>query len=803
MTTTLEKPAVTPSFPVFYDKSGKRLRRVVMVVLVLFSVVGALTAMVAPTAFAPTSPTPAHWDSGWPRQFLATGNPAHAPVIGEGPLTRVLRVEQPHAGTGASPGPDPTLFEPLPYDYDQDGITDEWLPQDIPEPPPTTSMKLIDPVTDEFVRYADDWEAGEIGGSPYVIEHFGAVPDHTLILTFDDGPDATYTPEILNVLSRERIPATFFVVGEQVVKHPEIVQRIIREGHMVANHTMTHVDIDAETDARNREEIIGTDRVIRAAADYNTRLFRMPLGDPDRNPLALLTGQQLGQIHVSYDLDTEDWHYQPEREVPIPSLNGNGHVVLLHDAGGDRAGTVRMLKKLIVQARAQGYTFTTLAPILPPEYVPQKDIEPSIADQATLYTLTAVWVMPPKLLGFLFWFGTGSLVIVSLLYLGLAVLNDRRARRRHWPNCPYPKLPFVSVVLAAYNEEKVITRTLDVLRESDYPAEKFEVVAVNDGSTDATLEILRAYEWDRLTVVDQPNSGKSSAINNGINHADPRATVIVTMDADTLFRRNTVRMLARHFIWRHRGKVVGAVAGHVKVGNRCNVITAWQSLEYISGICVTRMAEQTIGAIGIIPGACSAWRRSALEKINGFNDDTLAEDADATIALQRLGYAVVNENAAIADTEAPETVRALAKQRKRWTYGNIQVLWKYRRMLLRPSHGALGMLTLPYAAMSLLLPLAFLPFTVVMAALNLADGDWHAVAIFATFVALIHFIISVTGIIIARERPWHLFVVPVYRLIYEPLRAYLLYASTYQALRGTIVAWDKLERRNSVAIAGR
>ena len=376
--------------------------------------------------------------------------------------------------------------------------------------------------------------------------------------------------------------------------------------------------------------------------------------------------------------------------MSLPELDGRGHVILLHDAGGDRTGTALMLEKLIVEAKAQGYRFTTLEPILPPEFVPQHNTSPSVADHATLCALQAVWVVPPKILGFLFWFGTGSLVIVSLLYLLLA--RDQRApgATQHWPNCPYDKLPFVSVVLAAYNEEKVITRTLDVLRESDYPADKFEVVAVNDGSSDKTLEILRLRPVGPAAVVNQLNSGKSSAINNGINHADPRATVIVTMDADTLFRRNTIRMLARHFIWRHRDKEVGAVAGHVKVGNRRNIITAWQSLEYISGICVTRMAEQTIGAIGIIPGACSAWRRTALEKINGFCDDTLAEDADATIALQRLGYAVVNENRAFADTEAPETMRALAKQRKRWTYGNIQALWKYKAMLLRPKLWSAG-----------------------------------------------------------------------------------------------------------------
>ena len=173
----------------------------------------------------------------------------------------------------------------MPLDVEGDGEIDEWLPQAIPEPPPPTPMKLIDPVTGEFVRYADDWEAGEIGDSPYVIEHFGAVPDHTLILTFDDGPDAAYTPEILDVLSREQVPSTFFVVGEQVVKNPQITRRIVREGHMVANHSMSHLDFDFQTDARNREEIIGTDRVIRAATDYSTRLFRMPLGDPDQQPV--------------------------------------------------------------------------------------------------------------------------------------------------------------------------------------------------------------------------------------------------------------------------------------------------------------------------------------------------------------------------------------------------------------------------------------------------------------------------------------------------------------------------------------
>ena len=146
------------------------------------------------------------------------------PVIGEenGVLTRVLRVEQPHAGTAAPPGPDPALFEPVAMDYDADGIIDEYQEQDIPDPPPVTLTKLIDPITGEFVRFADDWETDFIGTKPYVIDYFGSAPDHTLMLTFDDGPDPTYTPEILNILSRNHVPATFFVIGQQVVENQAI-----------------------------------------------------------------------------------------------------------------------------------------------------------------------------------------------------------------------------------------------------------------------------------------------------------------------------------------------------------------------------------------------------------------------------------------------------------------------------------------------------------------------------------------------------------------------------------------------------
>jgi cellulose synthase/poly-beta-1,6-N-acetylglucosamine synthase-like glycosyltransferase/peptidoglycan/xylan/chitin deacetylase (PgdA/CDA1 family) len=763
-TGTGDEEASKITWPVFYDRTGKRLYYFIGTVLAIVVVCAVLPVRAIPMAFDPLWVVPTNGNSEYPRQFLSSAAGRRVPVLGDEDrdvFTRVVRV----ARQGR-----------------------QW--------------NLVDPFTNELYRVATEDDVDRIGDSPYAIDHFGQPADRQLMLTFDDGPSAEFTNRILDILSRNHIPATFFVIGSNVIEHPEIFQRIVREGHMVGNHTTYHIDFDEHGDLRNRTELIATDRIMRAAAGYESRIFRIPNGDPDNNALAVLQSQQLGYLEIDQDIDTLDWKPTRGREIPVPKLDGRGHVVLMHDGGGDRTASIALLEKLIVEAKKQGYTFSTLEPLLPPQYVPVSHVKGSSADQATYLAMQLVERAPRAVLAFLFWLGMGSLTVMSLLYLVLALISQYRQSRIKWPDYADDELPYVSVVLAAYNEEKVILRTLRELRYSDYPQSKFEVVAVNDGSTDRTLSIMKHYshEWSHLRVIDQKNSGKSSALNNGINNASVHSTVIVIMDADTIFRRTTIRMLARHFARNTHGRRIGAVAGHVKVGNRRNVLTAWQSLEYISGICVTRMAERMLNAISIVPGACSAWSRKALQEIGGFCDDTMAEDCDATLCLQRRGYKILQENNAIADTEAPETIRALAKQRKRWTYGNLQALWKHRSMLFRPKYGILGMVSLPYAALSLLVPLLFMPLTLVAAGTSLAAGNWHSIVWYAAFVAALHMIISIAAIALARESATHLLVVPIYRLIYEPLRAYLLYASTYRALKGTLVQWDKLERKNSVTL---
>ena len=740
----------------FFDPSGKRWYRILATLVVLLALAAGAVSWIVPQALAQPWERPLHQESGYPRELIATGDQENIPLLGDAsnPFSRIGLVEETEAGT-----------------------------------------VLRSPFSEDVFRVLTDEERELVGDSPYVMERFGELPEKQLMLTFDDGPDATYTGEILDVLSAEGVPATFFSVGTNVVGQPELFRRIVREGHMVGNHTMTHTTA-WDDDLRNREELIGTDRAMRSVGSYATHLFRLPTGDPDNKALPILEAQQLGYLHVDFDYDTHDWEAAPGETVDLPALDGEGHIVLMHDGGGDRTATVAALKELITEAKAQGYTFSTLAPIVPEGYLPAADTEPVLADDATALAVAGLTVAPDVVMTWLFWFGIGSLTLMSALYVVLALIGHRRQTRRAWPELPEDRLPLVSVILPVFNEEPVIARTLAALRASDYP--NLEVIAVDDGSTDRTLAIMRehAASWPALTVITQPNGGKSIASNHGIMAA--RGEIVVTLDGDTLFEPQTVRMFARHFYAQDAKRPVGAVAGHVKVGNRTGLLTMWQSLEYISGICVTRMGEGVAGAISIVPGACAAWRKEALQAAGGYSHDTLAEDADLTMTLQKLGWAVVQENRAVAWTEAPMTVRGLAKQRLRWTYGNLQALWKHAGMLFRPRYGFLGMVALPYTLLATLVPLVFLPLTVLMAGINLAAGNWQPIAAFAAFVLAIHAVICVLAIRMVGESWTHLLVVPVYRIIYEPLRAYLLYASLLQALRGRMIGWYKPERTNSV-----
>ncbi|MEI9929121.1 MAG: glycosyltransferase family 2 protein [Rhizomicrobium sp.] len=280
--------------------------------------------------------------------------------------------------------------------------------------------------------------------------------------------------------------------------------------------------------------------------------------------------------------------------------------------------------------------------------------------------------------------GIGRLIVLC----GLAFW-DRHKNSRRIPPEPNPEALPVSVLIPAYNEEVVIASTVERILASDYPG--LEVIVIDDGSKDRTTEVLNNRFGDdpRVTILTIDNSGKATALNTGLARAN--GEIVVALDADTLFRRDTISRLARWFV----DPAIGAVAGNAKVGNRINMITRWQALEYIVAQNLERRALAALDTLTVVPGAVGAWRRSVLVELGGFPLDTLAEDQDLTIAVQRAGHSVLFDSSAIARTEAPASFRGLARQRFRWAYGTLQCLWKYRDVTFNPKYGALGMIALP------------------------------------------------------------------------------------------------------------
>lgn len=241
----------------------------------------------------------------------------------------------------------------------------------------------------------------------------------------------------------------------------------------------------------------------------------------------------------------------------------------------------------------------------------------------------------------------------------------------------------VTIVVPVYNEETVIASALRSLLSLDYPI--FDILVVDDGSTDKTFDIASSLEgrYGAVTVrvVRQSNGGKATALNTGIALA--RTPFVLCMDGDSRLARGTLRSAMRHF----EDPRVGAVAGNVKVVNRNNVWTRLQALEYIEGLNLARRAQGFLRVVNIIPGPIGIFRRDVLREVGGYDTDTFAEDADLTLKILTAGWHVRYEERAIAWTEAPESFLDLIKQRYRWTRGILQALRKRSSWLTAPLGG--------------------------------------------------------------------------------------------------------------------
>jgi cellulose synthase/poly-beta-1,6-N-acetylglucosamine synthase-like glycosyltransferase/peptidoglycan/xylan/chitin deacetylase (PgdA/CDA1 family)/spore germination protein YaaH len=665
-------------------------------------------------------------------------------------------------------------------------------------------------------------EAYDVIPSGYIVTRYGAHPG-LIALTFDDGPNPKYTKQILDILKAKNAHATFFDIGENMSNWPGLVKRELAEGHVVGNHSFTHPNIGAIPTAQVDIELNATQRLFEVITGRSMRFFRPPyFGDaePSTPPevIPLLKAQALGYLIVGLRIDTDDWKKPPVQHIIDAVLTRlqdtdpetQGQVVLLHDAGGDRSHTVDALPQLIDALRAKGYRLVTvaeLAGMTPAEAMPPSGRNPA---ELTLDRIGFGFVHGVELCMETLFIAAIALGLARLAFLGTLAVWHR------FNSIPPPTIdpetgPLVSVLIPCFNEEKVIVSSTTRILESSW--KNIEVLILDDGSSDGTAaEVERAFADDpRVRLLRFENGGKARALNRGL--AATRGSVIVALDADTLFPKETIGLLARWF----ENPRIGAVAGNALVGNRLNIVTRWQALEYVTAQNLERRALDALGAVTVVPGAVGAWRREALEALGGYPADTLAEDQDLTIAVQRAGWQVDFDPEARAYTEAPDSIRGLLKQRFRWSFGTLQCLWKHRSGLFDRQRPVLGFFALPQIWLFQIILTVAAPLVDLGAVWSIVAAimthyshpvEWspedlvRTLSYWCTFV-LVDISAAMLGMALERRAPWgELIWIPVQRFGYRQMMYYVVVKAVITAVRGPRVGWGKLERRNTAAVEG-
>jgi peptidoglycan-N-acetylglucosamine deacetylase len=659
----------------------------------------------------------------------------------------------------------------------------------------------------------------------YTVEQTGYHPDE-VALSFDDGPDPVWTPKILKILKQYNVVGTFFMIGSEAQNNVGVMKQVYREGHEIGNHTWFHPDISEISQASVDLELNLTERLFAAELGVQPLYFRPPYSidqEPDTNDQAGPAEhiQSLGYVIVGDKIDTDDWDEHP-RKTPqeitdsvFQQMEGmktrswmRGSIILLHDGGGNRQPTVDALPTLIKALREHGYKIVpvsalmgkTRAEVMPP-------LNPHQVWEARVDSIAFfVWGFFNHFVIALFFVGD-ILMSSRLIIIGVFAVIDRFRRRRDYAGPDYA--PRVAVLIPAYNEEKVIVRTIRSVMMSNY--KNIRVIVIDDGSSDNTYRVATdAYPADiasgRLMVLTKPNGGKADALNYGLERTDEE--IYIGIDADGVIAHDAITNLVCHFA----NPKIGAVAGNAKVGNRINLWTRWQALEYITSQNFERRALDLFDVVMVVPGAIGAWRTSAVKDGGGYHTNTVAEDADLTMNLLEQGYQVIYEDRALAFTEAPVNMDGLMRQRFRWSFGILQAIFKHRGAIAK--RRAMGLFALPNTLVfQILLPL-FSPFIDLMFLAGVVnyflDKHFHPeaasaasfdklLAFFLGFL-IIDFTASALAFSLERKHPaskgdaWLLFHIWIQRFTYRQVFSIVLFKTLKRAIDGKPFNWDKLDR---------
>jgi cellulose synthase/poly-beta-1,6-N-acetylglucosamine synthase-like glycosyltransferase/peptidoglycan/xylan/chitin deacetylase (PgdA/CDA1 family)/spore germination protein YaaH len=659
----------------------------------------------------------------------------------------------------------------------------------------------------------------------YTVEYYGYHPNEVAI-SFDDGPDPKWTPKILDILKEKNVKGTFMLIGDEAAENIGVMKRVAREGNEIGNHTYTHPDISEISTRQLDLEVKLTERLFASKLGVQPLYFRPPYDideepDTDDQAAPVVHIQNEGYIIIGNKIDTDDWNEHPhkspaeitqsvlaqlERMKTKPQFRGS--VILMHDGGGDRSATVAALPVLIDALRAHGYTIVPVSALMgktTAEVMPKltwRGYIRALPDSVAFSGLSIIG----NFIVMVFYVGDilmgGRLVLVGLL----AFID--RLRKPHSQASPGFN-PRVAVLIPAYNEEKVIVRTIRSVLNSDY--KNLHVIVIDDGSKDRTAEVAReAYAAEiaagRVMVLSKPNGGKAAALNYALEFMDEE--VYVGIDADTVIAPDAISKLIPHF----EDAAIGAVAGNAKVGNRVNLWTRWQALEYITSQNFERRALDLFHVVTVVPGAIGAWRTAPVKAAGGYPLNTVAEDADLTMNLLEQRFKVDYEDRSLAFTEAPIDAKGLMRQRFRWSFGMLQAVWKHRAAFIR--NKAMGLFALPNILIfQMLLPLVS-PFIDLMFLWGIgayfvnryyhpeaaSAADFQKLLVYFVGFLIIDFITSSVAFSLERRHPankgdgWLLFHIWLQRFAYRQVFSIVLFKTLKRAIDGKPFNWDKIER---------
>jgi GT2 family glycosyltransferase/peptidoglycan/xylan/chitin deacetylase (PgdA/CDA1 family) len=572
------------------------------------------------------------------------------------------------------------------------------------------------------------------------------------------------------VLDRRGATATWFVAGRALLDRPSAVGEARAGGGEIGVTGFSGRDLAALPSWRARVELSSTQAALAAHEGITTPLLLVPSSATRDTVDRAAVGTARTAARQGYALVVGT----------APETAGAGDVAVI---ALDRNGPAR-LEALLARLAAEG-----LRPVRVSEVA---GLDPAVVNPPaggwarvnSMVVTAAIWAADAvtALVEVLFVPLALLMVTRAVIAVVLATWHARRSRRgapvRRWTGP-------VTVIVPAYNEAAGIEAALRSLVASDWP-HGLSVIVVDDGSTDRTAEIVARLGLRRVYLIRQMNQGKPAALNAGLAVAGTEVAVMV--DGDTVFRPDTIAELVAPF----SDPRVGAASGNAKVLNRRSLLGRWQHIEYVMGFNLDRRLLATVGAIATVPGAVGAFRTQALRDVHGVSDDTIAEDTDLTIAVQRAGWRVVYRDRAVAWTEAPATVGDLWRQRYRWCYGTLQAVWKHRRAVVEGRR--IGLIGLPYALVFQIVVALLGPVVDVAALYGLATSQARAVGVAWLGFSAAQLALAAVAFRLDGESLRPLWAAPLQQIAYRQLMYLVVIQSVGAALAGTRLRWHKLRR---------